>query len=672
MCNQINFSALLAVKVMRDGDGDGKCQEEDGKWVPCPPGVSDGSVINRAGRAIGKIPLGETIGPKPTKPSTQQRADIPSVRQPKIEKPKKTRAERRIEKSKPSSKPKRLDPNRQRPNLPYLMSEQPLYRREDPLSKEELIALVKDHSGNGMQRVEKYDFFGPYGPEVSENDFFQMPYRQKIDEYIEPYVESIYQSYVDEFNARKEADDWAAIGDVPHPIPTLSDLRSELFGRPKWEEPDHLLRPPISEEDWIRDVRPDMYRIVDDNGYINSRLAQNPRGEKTRLSTQFAVAAYKEYLDGFKRDREALFNRDTPLTKDEWYDIVENRHTRLPTPDIHNSEYQNYLNAFDSETKYQIMLDENGNVKPEYIEEYIAARREKAAEKAEKLQDQARNNITPEQTRAARRINLDDYYDATYENEAERWEENNPEPEREEYDNEDDYQKDLDDWNDRRYREPQKAVRLLQQDLTSEWETAAKTMFTHTFTGLDGKQYSTEIYSASYGPYSRELAFRGDIYDENGNKIGFFQRAIRLQGGYDTYVEHEHLKVHKDHRNAGIASIVNALNEQMYRALGIDHIEVTGSSSGDYKGATHWPKNGFTWASQEQKEEFLALIQAAIDNNKIAAAEAAILKALMKQARQEDIWNEEIHPADLLQWSGAEEWFKQQNASIIYRRQIEY
>jgi hypothetical protein len=30
---------------MIDGDNDGKCQEENGKWVPCPPGVGEGSVL---------------------------------------------------------------------------------------------------------------------------------------------------------------------------------------------------------------------------------------------------------------------------------------------------------------------------------------------------------------------------------------------------------------------------------------------------------------------------------------------------------------------------------------------------------------------------------------------------------------------------------------------------
>jgi hypothetical protein len=33
-------------KPMIDGDNDGKCQEEGGKWVPCPPGVAAGTVVN--------------------------------------------------------------------------------------------------------------------------------------------------------------------------------------------------------------------------------------------------------------------------------------------------------------------------------------------------------------------------------------------------------------------------------------------------------------------------------------------------------------------------------------------------------------------------------------------------------------------------------------------------
>lgn len=32
-------------KPMRDGDGDGKCQERGGKWVPCPPNVGNGTFL---------------------------------------------------------------------------------------------------------------------------------------------------------------------------------------------------------------------------------------------------------------------------------------------------------------------------------------------------------------------------------------------------------------------------------------------------------------------------------------------------------------------------------------------------------------------------------------------------------------------------------------------------
>lgn len=47
---------------MIDGDGDGKCQEEGGKWVPCPPGVRVGTRLARvAGRNIADVGKGGGI-----------------------------------------------------------------------------------------------------------------------------------------------------------------------------------------------------------------------------------------------------------------------------------------------------------------------------------------------------------------------------------------------------------------------------------------------------------------------------------------------------------------------------------------------------------------------------------------------------------------------------------
>lgn len=63
-CFPLTFSDLT-VKVMRDGDGDGRCQEEDGKWVPCPPGVASGTRLRN-----GK-PLGQTIAEMASTPATK-------------------------------------------------------------------------------------------------------------------------------------------------------------------------------------------------------------------------------------------------------------------------------------------------------------------------------------------------------------------------------------------------------------------------------------------------------------------------------------------------------------------------------------------------------------------------------------------------------------------------
>lgn len=42
-------------KPIRDGDGDGKCQEHDGKFIPCPPGIGDGSILGKITEQIDEL-----------------------------------------------------------------------------------------------------------------------------------------------------------------------------------------------------------------------------------------------------------------------------------------------------------------------------------------------------------------------------------------------------------------------------------------------------------------------------------------------------------------------------------------------------------------------------------------------------------------------------------------
>lgn len=55
---------------MIDGDGDGKCKEEGGKWVPCPPGVTRGSILRRSvgGKRVFDLPEGGGIDAMPALP----------------------------------------------------------------------------------------------------------------------------------------------------------------------------------------------------------------------------------------------------------------------------------------------------------------------------------------------------------------------------------------------------------------------------------------------------------------------------------------------------------------------------------------------------------------------------------------------------------------------------
>jgi hypothetical protein len=53
-----------------DGDNDGKCREKNGTWIPCPPGVRGGSLLDDAGKAVGDD-ASPTVGIDPYKGLSQ-------------------------------------------------------------------------------------------------------------------------------------------------------------------------------------------------------------------------------------------------------------------------------------------------------------------------------------------------------------------------------------------------------------------------------------------------------------------------------------------------------------------------------------------------------------------------------------------------------------------------
>lgn len=260
-------------------------------------------------------------------------------------------------------------------------------------------------------------------------------------------------------------------------------------------------------------------------------------------------------------------------------------------------------------------------------ESKLAERRRKAAEKAAKIADEAKDRIRPSQRSAAREIR--DLFDELYDGGGGR------------------------------------SRRAIRRDI----EETLTDLIGSDITGKDGKRYSFQIDEAEW-PTSEQINLRGIIKDTStGRMIGEFERTFDF--GTDS-VTHEILKLNDSYQGAGIGSAFNARNEILYREMGMTRIFTHAvSSQSGYKGATHWPRNGFDWANADSKNEFLATIRAALrahetlrdgngrsilfDSNQ----QAEEIKALMEKAGKELLADKDrITANDLLDWPGADKFFQ--------------
>lgn len=225
----------------------------------------------------------------------------------------------------------------------------------------------------------------------------------------------------------------------------------------------------------------------------------------------------------------------------------------------------------------------------------------------------------------------------------------------------------------------------------SNIDADAKAMFNFEFIGMDGEKYSAEI-QRSYlqnvkyedGSSPRRLAINGKIF-KDGKEVGFFDRTIYP----DTKtVSHDHMHLDDEVRGAQISGIINARNELIYRSLGCDVITTKASSNIGYNGATHWPKVGFDWQDDYNREVYFASVDSALTqfalgidkdpdtlpmmqkldpksgmfafipifSSREEAEEVALLLTLARTQSMDD--PDRLTAGDLVNWSGAESWFQ--------------
>lgn len=182
-------------------------------------------------------------------------------------------------------------------------------------------------------------------------------------------------------------------------------------------------------------------------------------------------------------------------------------------------------------------------------------------------------------------------------------------------------------------------------------------------------EISGQIFPEHLGKYS------SGVNDENS--VGYFIRVMYFDK--DTAeAEHKWMEVEGfvGARRLGIATALNARNEEIYRELGISEISLYGNSMGAMGlfGASHWPRNGYYWYDEDEKNKFLNKLSESVSNifrGNLDDSDKKIrdrVRALIKKSRK-DKFGEGVTPEELSTWDGADRALS--SIQIRYRRVIE-
>ena len=231
---------------------------------------------------------------------------------------------------------------------------------------------------------------------------------------------------------------------------------------------------------------------------------------------------------------------------------------------------------------------------------------------------------------------------------------------------------------------------------------ALSELFTFSAVGRDGQVYDFRVDDVidNYG----EKMVVGSIYNSRtGFLVGNFERSFK-PGARE--VHHGHLILGDDYQRLGLASIFNARNEQVYKLMGYEFISLAGlSNEKEYIGATHWPKNGFDWLDEWERDKFLGRMKSFLEfyerekknssdpskpvtislTKKLpdgseqtvkvplfaSQEEYEMIKKMVGMAASQDFGDpNRLTADDLLQFEGAEDAFRLWKATINYVRYI--
>lgn len=187
----------------------------------------------------------------------------------------------------------------------------------------------------------------------------------------------------------------------------------------------------------------------------------------------------------------------------------------------------------------------------------------------------------------------------------------------------------------------------------------------------------------SADPFSDGITFEDLTFDsatDGGIVLGTAYRTLNYSDG-KPYIVHDSIRIGSSARGSGIASEINARNENIYKKLGVNSILMMGQSSKatDQLGATHWARNGFEFAGEPSRQRFIRIIDEAINNKPeiFSAEELRYLSSLYKKKVSKDggspIFKSNASAEQLVNFAAADELFANYDGpdkDIFYKRKV--
>lgn len=123
----------------------------------------------------------------------------------------------------------------------------------------------------------------------------------------------------------------------------------------------------------------------------------------------------------------------------------------------------------------------------------------------------------------------------------------------------------------------------------------------------------------------------------------------------------------------GLGSFFNARNEKIYEGLGVSSIFTHGvSDNAGSRGAVHWPKNGFSWGGEAEKQKFIKVIDDALTNNQelFSQQDKEKISSLYRKNEDTGLFETDATAEELLDFPAANEVFSNATAQFMYVRPI--